>query len=93
MGALGGILTLPALLFAAAHPDDPVVQRLRAGGTAGDDLEAMVEKVGSSSVIAETETAMDGYRHAAREALAGLPDTEARRSLDALTDYIGRRRC
>ncbi len=89
---LQGILTLPALLFAAAHPDDQVVRRLRAGGTAGDDLEAMVEKVSSSSVIAETERVMDGYRHAAREALAGLPATEPHRSLDALTDYIGRRR-
>ncbi len=87
-----GILTLPALLFAAAHPDDPVVRRLRAGGTAPDDLQAFVELVRSSSVIAETETAMDGYRQAAREALAGLPDTEPHRSLDAMTDYIGRRR-
>ena len=89
---LQGILTLPALLFAAAHLDDPVVRRLRAGGTAREDLQAFVEKVSSSSVIAETETAMDRYRPAAREALAGLPDTEPHRSLDALGDYIGRRR-
>ncbi|MCI0888851.1 MAG: polyprenyl synthetase family protein [Chloroflexi bacterium] len=89
---LQGILTLPALLFAAAHPDDPVVRRLREGSTARKDLQAFVELVGASSVIAETETVMDGYRQAAREALAGLPDTEPHRSLDALTDYIGRRR-
>ena len=89
---LQGILTLPALLFAAAHPDDPVVRRLREGSTARKDLQAFVEKVGASSVIDETETVMDGYRQRAHEALAGLPDTEPHRSLDALTDYIGRRR-
>lgn len=89
---LQGILTLPALLYAAADPDDPVVRRLGAGGTAREDLQAFVELVRSSSVIAETEMVMDGYRQAAREALAGLPDTEPHRSLDALTDYIGRRR-
>ncbi len=89
---LQGILTLPALLFAAAHPGDAVVQRLREGGTATKDMQAFVEKVGASSVIAETEAVMDGYRQAAREALAGIPDTEPHRSLDALTDYIGRRR-
>ena len=89
---LQGILTLPALLFAAAHPDDRIVRRLREGGTARRDLAAFVKLVRSSSVIDETETVMDGYRQAAHEALAGLPDTEPHRSLDALTDYIGRRR-
>ena len=89
---LQGILTLPALLFAAAHPDDPVVARLRAGGTAREDLQAFVEMVGPSPVIAETEAVMDGYRKAAQEALRGLPDDEAHRSLDALTDYIAHRR-
>ena len=89
---LQGILTLPALLFAEAHAGDPVVKRLRAGGTAGDDLEAMVGKVRSSSVIEETERVMDGYRQAAQAALRGLPDGAPRTSLDALADYIGRRR-
>ena len=89
---LQGILTLPALLFAAAHPDDRIVRRLREGSTARRDLAAFVKLVRSSSVIDETETVMDGYRQAAHEALAGLPDTEPHRSLDALSDYIGRRR-
>ncbi|MCH7655850.1 MAG: polyprenyl synthetase family protein [Chloroflexi bacterium] len=89
---LQGILTLPALLFAAAHPDEPVVRRLREGSTEREDLEALVEQIGASSVIAETETVMDGYRQAAHGAIAGLPDSDAHRSLDALTDFIGRRR-
>ena len=89
---LQGILTLPALLFAAAHPDEPVVRRLREGGTARRDLAAFIKLVRSSSVIDETETVMDGYRQAAHGALAGLPDPDAHRSLDALTDFIGKRR-
>ena len=89
---LQGILTLPALLFADAHADDPVVARLRAGGTAREDLQAFVEMVGSSPVIAETEAVMDGYRRAAQEALRGLPDSDVHRSLDVLTDYIAHRR-
>ncbi len=89
---LRGTLTLPALLFAKRNPGDPIIKRLRAGGKDEGDLEACVGLVASSPVIEETTAVMDGYRAKARAALDSLDDNRAHRSLDALTDYIARRR-
>ncbi|MYA50952.1 MAG: polyprenyl synthetase family protein [Chloroflexi bacterium] len=89
---LQGTLTLPALLFAAAHPNEAVVRRLRDGSRDENDLTAMVELVRNSSAIDETMAQLEGYRNAARAAVATLPDARARRSLDALVDYLAQRR-
>ena len=89
---LQGTLTLPALLFAKRYPGDPILERLRAGGKDGEDLEAFVGLVAASPVIEDTTAVMDGYRAKARAALDRLDDNRAHRSLDALTDYIARRR-
>lgn len=89
---LQGTLTLPALLFAAAHPNEAVVRRLRDGSRDESDLSTMVEFVRNSSAIDETLAQLEGYRSAARAAVAMLPDARARRSLDALVDYLAQRR-
>ena len=89
---LQGTLTLPALLFAAAHPDEAVVRRLRDGSRDESDLTTMVEFVRNSSAIDETMAQLEGYRNAARAAVATLPDARARQSLDALVDYLAQRR-
>lgn len=89
---LQGTLTLPALLFAAGHPDEAVVRRLRDGSRDESDLTTMVEFVRNSSAIDETMAQLEGYRNAARAAVATLPDARARQSLDALVDYLAQRR-
>lgn len=89
---LQGTLTLPALLFAANHPAEPVVRRLRGGSRDESDLAAMVECVRNSSAIDETLAQLERYRNAARAAVARLPDARARQSLDALVDYLAQRR-
>ncbi len=89
---LQGTLTLPALLFAASHPDETIVRRLRDGSRDESDLTTMVEFIRNSSAIDETMAQLDGYRNAARAAVAVLPDARARQSLDALVDYLAQRR-
>lgn len=89
---LQGTLTLPALLFAARRPDEPAVRRLRDGSRDEADLAAVVEMVRNSSAVEEARAELDGYRSAARAALAVLPVARARESLDALVDYIAERR-
>ena len=89
---LQGTLTLPALQFAASHPDETIVRRLRDGSRDESDLIAMVESVRNSSAIEETLAQLEGYRNAARAAVATLPDARARQSLDALVDYLAQRR-
>ena len=89
---LQGTLTLPVLLFAERNPDEPSVQRLRAGGTDPADVQAVINLVRESPVIAETLTIMDDYRDKARAALQRVPAHRARESLEALVDYVGQRR-
>lgn len=89
---LQGTLTLPALLFAASHPNEDIVRRLRDGSRDESDLTAMVELIRNSSAIDETMAQLEGYRSAARAAVATLPDARARQSLDALVDYLAQRR-
>ncbi len=89
---LQGTLTLPALLFAQRYPEEPIVRRLRDGGSDPCDLRSMVEMVRNSTAIDETITVMDDYRTRARSVLRGLDNTRQRQSLEALTDYVGRRR-
>ena len=89
---LQGTLTLPALLFAASHPDEAVVRRLRDGSRDANDLTTMVDFVRNSSAIDETMAQLEGYRNAARSAVTTLPDARARQSLDALVDYLAQRR-
>jgi octaprenyl-diphosphate synthase len=89
---LQGTLTLPALLFAQRHPDEPVIQRLRNGGTDLEDLGKVVEMVRNSPVIAETLTVADRYRGKALDSLKHLEANRSRSSLEELINYITARR-
>ena len=89
---LQGTLTLPVLLFAQRNPDEPPVQRLRAGGADPADVQAVIDLVRESPAIEETLAVMDDYREKARAALQGVPANRARESLEALVDYVGQRR-
>ena len=89
---LQGIITLPVLLYADRHTGEPVVARLRDGGRDAADLARLIELVRESSAIEETLAMMDNCREQAREALALLPASRSRESLEALTDYVVQRR-
>jgi geranylgeranyl pyrophosphate synthase len=87
-----GTLTLPVLLFGERNPDQPSVRRLQAGGTDPADVQEVINLVRESSVIPQTLAIMDDYRNKARAALQRVPAHRARESLEALVNYIGKRR-
>lgn len=89
---LQGTLTLPVLLFAEQHPNEPSVQRLKAGETDPNDIQTVIQLVRESPVIQQTLAVMDDYRDKARAALQRVPAHRARESLEALVDYVGQRR-
>ncbi len=89
---LQGTRTLPTLLFAERHPDEPIVKRLSGGGQDPEDLRALVGMIRDSSVMDETLAVMAGYREQALAALANLPASRSRQSLEALTDFVAERR-
>jgi heptaprenyl diphosphate synthase/octaprenyl-diphosphate synthase len=89
---LQGTLTLPALLYADRHPDETAVVRLRDGSRETDDLQALVDLIRGSAIIDEAIAVMNGYRDRALASLSKLPNTHERQSLEALTDYVSRRR-
>lgn len=87
-----GTLTLPALLYAKSHPMQATVQKVLAGSRRRADLKALVELVRNSTAIEESLDVVDGYRDAARASLATFSDVRARKSLEALIDYVAERR-
>jgi geranylgeranyl pyrophosphate synthase len=68
------------------------VRRLQAGGTDPADVQEVINLVRESSVIPQTLAIMDDYRNKARAALQRVPAHRARESLEALVNYIGKRR-
>jgi len=86
---LQGTLTLPVLLFADQHPNDPSLRRLRNGIANETDVETIINLVRQSSVIDASFAAMDVYCDKARVALQHLPAKRTRESLEALVAYVG----
>ena len=89
---LQGILTLPALLFIERYPQEPVLQRLLAGGRDEADLRRVVEMVQNSSAVDEALVVANEYKDQAVAALRTLEQNPARRSLEELTGYVTHRR-
>ena len=87
-----GTLTLPTLLYAEEHPDDPAVRRLRDGSREQTDLQQLVDKIRGSSAVDQTLAALDSYCQTARDALDKVAASPARDSLAALIDYVTQRR-
>ena len=88
-----GTLTLPAMLLLEHYPgaDNPIRQLFEAGG--GEHyISQTIEQVRNSSIIEECFEVTAGYCDRACHRLDQLPDTEARRSLYELADFIINRR-
>ncbi len=86
-----GTLTLPSLLLMQRYPGDNPVQRFFRERTA-DHLQQAVLMVRESDIPAESYAMARQFCRRAWEALAPLPDTEARRTLHDLAEYILERR-
>ncbi len=84
-----GLFTLPAIYYVRDHPDDPDVEALLDGG-GGDQaiVSRVVTAVGASSAIDGALGEARRFVAKAQRALGGLPDSDYRDALWAVSEYV-----
>jgi geranylgeranyl pyrophosphate synthase len=86
---LQGLVTLPAIYYAEAHPDDPDVICLTSGCYSEHErMERLVLAVGKSSGVKKSLEEAEGYIQKALHPLEGMPDCIERQALHDLARYI-----
>jgi geranylgeranyl pyrophosphate synthase len=84
-----GNLTLPALLHLERFPrDNPINRFFRARRQREDRLQEAIAAIRESDVLDETMAMARQYVRRAVDALAVLPETDARRSLEEIGEYV-----
>jgi len=87
-----GTVTLPVLLLVKQYPEEPAVKSLFRDREDRGNVDRVIELVRNSpGIVQECYRVAAEYCDAARDALQGLPNNEARLSLQELTRYIVRR--
>jgi geranylgeranyl pyrophosphate synthase len=90
---LQGLVTLPAIYYAEAHPDDPNVTLLSEGGWGNQDrMERLVNSIRQSDAIQKSMQEAEGYIKRALEKLNPLHPGIERTALEDLARYIIDRR-
>jgi geranylgeranyl pyrophosphate synthase len=85
---LQGLVTLPAIYYAEAHPDDPDVICLTSGCYSEHErMERLVLAVGKSSGAKKSLEEAQEYIKKALRPLAGMPDRVERQALHDLARY------
>jgi heptaprenyl diphosphate synthase/octaprenyl-diphosphate synthase len=87
-----GTLTLPSLLLMEHHPQDNPVGKLFSQRRREEHLSQAVEMIRRSDIPRESYTMAAGFGRRAEEALATLPDNEARDTLRDIVHYALDRR-
>lgn len=83
-----GLVTLPAIYYAEAHPDDPDMQRVLQGDFDGAHIDRLIQAIRNSDAIAQaTQEARDFIGRGVR-ALDNLHDGRAHQALIQLAHYI-----
>jgi geranylgeranyl pyrophosphate synthase len=86
---LQGLVTLPAIYYAEAHPDDPDVICLTHGCYSEHErMERLVLAVSRSSGVKKSLEEAEVYIQKSLEALVGMPDCAEREALHDLARYI-----
>ncbi|GAB4523768.1 MAG: polyprenyl synthetase family protein [Anaerolineales bacterium] len=83
-----GLVTLPAIYYAEAHPDDPNMQRVLQGEFDGPHIDRLVEAVRNSEAVVQSVQEARDFVERGVAALDGLPDGRARDALVELAYYI-----
>lgn len=83
-----GTVTLPSILFMRQHPDDPIIRRVLNGGASDADTERAVEAVRDSEAIEGSRQCAAQYVEEAIGHLSTMPQTPARRALEALAQFV-----
>ena len=90
---LQGLVTLPAIYYAEANPDDPDVKLLAEGGWANQDrMERLVNSIRQSDAIQRSMQEAEGFIKRALEKLSPLHSGIERNALEELAKYIIDRR-
>ena len=88
-----GIITLPALCFLEAHPEDGTATRVLRGRYGRDDeVRAAVEAIKESGAIESSLAEAKTFVARSREALSIMPDNDYRRAMLDLADFVVERR-
>ena len=85
---LQGLVTLPAIYYAEAHPDDPDVICLTSGCYSEHErMERLMETVRKSTGVKKSLDEAQEYIQKALQPLAGMPDGIERQALEDLARY------
>jgi len=87
-----GFITLPVILYLEKAAPDAAVNAVLSGQWDGEQIHAAIEAIRSSGAV--EASLMEACTHARRgqEALATLPDSDSRRILCSLAEYVVERR-
>ncbi len=84
-----GIITLPAICFLEAHPEDGTVARvLRGRGDGDDEVRAAVEAIKESGAIESSTAEAKRFVSRSRDALSILPHNDYRQAMLDLADFV-----
>jgi geranylgeranyl pyrophosphate synthase len=91
---LQGLVTLPVIYYAEAHPDDPDVLCLTGNCffTEHERMERLVKSIRASIAVQNAFGEAEGYVDAALKRLKGMPPGVSRTSLEDLAHYIVQRK-
>ena len=86
---LQGLVTLPAIYYAEAHPNDPDVLCLTGGCyTEQERMERLVQSIRASSATSNSMKEAHQFIANAQEILKNMPASQERQALEELADYI-----
>ena len=83
-----GTLTLPAMLLVEYNPGDNPVEKFFDNRDKTDYLKQAIEQIHDSSVLQECYQLAEDYCRLACRDLKQLPDTNARKSLNELAEFV-----
>ena len=88
---LQGVLTLPTIMLMERYPDANPIQALFQEREHDGNLKLALEMINNSNIVEDCYDVIRGYCEEARRSLESLPDSDARRSLMQLADFIWER--
>ena len=90
---LNGLVTLPAIIYAETHPDDPDIQSLPQGGwTNVDNMARLIENIRNSDATQKSMAEAGQYIERALAKLEPLHSSVEHDALESLARYIVDRR-
>jgi geranylgeranyl pyrophosphate synthase len=87
-----GLLTLPAIRYFEAHPDDPIREKILNGKSGWEkELEEIIQRIVRSGAIDESFEEAQDFISSAQNRLSRIPPSEKRDALIDLANYIVQR--